>query len=330
MNRREFTALGAMALTARAWAECGNGRLATPYKLGRLVLKGSGEEGAYDKIFVDCPYVFQHDGRFYMTFVAYDGVGYQTGLASSANLVDWKKEGAILRRDPSSEIRRYNVAMNWILRENELHAPGRLKRVGGEFLGVYHAYPNNGLESGAAIIGLTRSRDLRHWECSEPILRAEDGAAWEHGGLYKPCLVEYEGTYYLFYNAKDKTDGSWHEQSGVATSKDLKKWTRYEGNPILRNGGAGAMDENFASDPCVLKNGSEWAFFYFGLDAKYAARDLVATGPDLFHPAKCPGALIDVGPKGSVDSQFAHKPSMIAWKGDLYHLMNIKLAPAWQ
>jgi len=42
----------------------------------------------------------------------------------------------------------------------------------------------------------------------------------------------------------------WHEQAGVATSTDLKRWTRFEGNPILLNGGPGTGDERFASDPC--------------------------------------------------------------------------------
>jgi hypothetical protein len=79
------------------------------------------------------------------------------------------------------------------------------------------------------------------------------------------------------------------------------------------------MDELSASDPCVLQDRQRWAFFYFGLDSKGVARDLVATGPDLMHASKCAGALIDVGVPGSVDSTYAHKPSMIAWKGDLYH-----------
>ena len=209
--------------------------------------------------------------------------------------------------------------MNWILRENDLYSPGQLKQVDGHFLGAYHAYPGAGYEQGAAVIGLARSKDLRTWVCGPPILRPEDGTAWERGGLYKPCLVEKAGTYYLFYNAKNQTEGPWHEQTGVASSKDLIHWTRFEGNPVIPNGSTGSMDEKFASDPCVLQDGNRWAFFYFGLDAKGVARDLVATGPDLKHATKCAGAVVDVGPAGSVDSVYAHKPSLIAWKGDLYH-----------
>ena len=60
------------------------------------------QEGSFDKVSVDCPFVFRHQGAHYMTFVAFDGIGYQTGLASSPDLVNWKKEGCILKRDPSS------------------------------------------------------------------------------------------------------------------------------------------------------------------------------------------------------------------------------------
>jgi predicted GH43/DUF377 family glycosyl hydrolase len=316
ISRRHFLAT---LLAAPAFAACTSDRIATPHKLGKYVLNASGEDGAFDKVSVDCPFVFRHEGKFYMTFVAFDGTGYQTGLASSNDLVSWTNEGCILKRDPSSPILRYNIAMNWIVRENGLYSPGELKKVNGSYLGVYHAYPKSGYEQGAAVIGLCRSQDLRKWEIEAPCLKAEDGAEWERGGLYKPCLLEHEGTYYLFYNAKNQTVGNWHEQTGVATSKDLKHWARYPGSPLIRNGGPGSPDEKFASDPCVLQDGEQWVFYYFGLDAKGVARDLAATGPDLFHATKCDNILIDVGPKGSIDSAYAHKPSVIAHQGDLYH-----------
>lgn len=256
---------------------------------------------------------------WWMTFVAFDGIGYQTGLAKSDDLVSWEKVGCILRRDPDSPIRKYNVAMNWILRENSMTSPGELVRVDGKFVGAYHAYPGSGYETGPAVIGLAYSKDLLHCEPGEPILRPEDGAEWERGGLYKPCLLRDRGTYYLFYNAKNHVSGRWNEQTGIAMSKDLKSWIRYAENPILRNGGPGAYDEHFASDPCVLRNGEEWAFFYFGLDKKGVARELVATGPDLFHPTKHPRPLVEPGPPGSYDSKYTHKPSIVCWKGVLYH-----------
>jgi len=321
LTRRGFLAatcsatLGAPDLAAR---------YRTPYKYGKLVLEASTEPGAFDGRTVDCPFVFHHNGRFYMTYVGWDGTGYQTGLASSGNLVDWIREGCILRRDPASAVTRYNIAMTWIVRQNELRSAGELKRVRGRFLGVYHAYPNAGLEEGPAVIGLCWSDDLMHWEIDAPCLRPEGGGDWENGGLYKPCLVEHGGTWYLFYNAKTKNlprerGGAWVEQTGVATSSDLKTWHRYEQNPIVPNGPAGSWDERFASDPCVLIDGSRWAFFYYSLDRAGKARDLVAVGDDPFHPTKVKEILIDAGPPGSVDSTYAHKPSVVYHQGALYH-----------
>ena len=290
----------------------------TPYKLGKLVLSAAAGSDSFDNRSVDCPFVFHHEGKFYMTYIGFDGKGYQTGLAESHNLTDWQKLGCILKRNPSSQITRFNIAMNWIVRENAIRSPGELKKVRGRFLGVYHAYPNPGYEEGPAVIGLCWSDDLLHWQVDPPSLQPQDGAAWERGGLYKPCLVEDHGTFYLFYNAK--TDGKqWHEQTGVATSTDLRTWHRYSGNPIIQNGPAGSWDEKFASDPCVLQAGRRWVFFYYSLDAHGKARDLLATGTDLFNPTKAPKILIDVGPPGSVDSTYAHKPSVVTFNGALYH-----------
>ena len=309
MTRRSLL-LAALAAT--------RGNYRTPYKYGKLVLSSSAEPDAFDSRSVDCPFVFYDRGLFYMTYVGWDGTGYQTGLASSSNLVDWKKLGCILRRDPSSPVTRYNVAMNWILRENRLYSKGAARKIDGQYLGAFHAYPNAGYESGPAVIGLCRSRDLLHWEIGEIVLRPEDGADWERGGLYKPCLVEDGGVFYLFYNAKN-ADKRWREQIGVATSHDLKQWTRYSENPIIRNGPAGSWDERFASDPAVFRDGSKWVLYYYSLDAQGKARDLLAVGEDPFHPKKVDEILIDVGPPGSVDSTYAHKPSVIAHDGALYH-----------
>jgi predicted GH43/DUF377 family glycosyl hydrolase len=292
---------------------------ATPYKYGKLVLAASPTKDEFDCRSVDCPFVFQHGGLFYMTYVGFDGTGYQTGLASSPDLVQWRKLGAILRRDPSSPITRYNIAMNWILRDNALHSPGKARKVHGRYLGVYHAYPNAGYESGPAAIGLCWSADLHHWEVEPPCLDPRDGADWERGGLYKPCLVEHAGTYCLFYNAKNARERGWREQTGVATSTDLKSWKRHEANPILANGGAGAPDEIFASDPCVLIDGSTWVMFYYGLDARGKARDLVATGATPFRFTKASQVLVDVGVPGSVDETYAHKPGVVWHGGALYH-----------
>jgi len=289
----------------------------TPYKYGRRVLEKSGVPGSFDERSVDCPFVFSANGHFHMTYVGYDGIGYQTGLAQSDDLVHWQRSGLILARDPGDPITRYNIALMCILRDDALDSDGPLLRVGGRYLGAWHAYPSPGYEQGPAVIGLAWSDDLHHWERTGPIL-TPGSASWERGGLYKPYLVRRGDTYYLFYNAKtDET--RWHEQIGLATSPDLKTWTRYPGNPILRNGAADALDSRFASDPCVLRYGPWWALYYYGLGADGRARDLLALGRDPFHFIKTPEIMVNVGPPGSIDEDYAHKPSLIHSDGVLYH-----------
>jgi predicted GH43/DUF377 family glycosyl hydrolase len=291
----------------------------TPNKAGRLLLAPSYIKGTFDSHAVDCPFLFFHEDAYWMTYVGWDGAGYRTGLARSTELLAWEKQGMILDRGPAGSPTAYNAAMTAILRENGLYSHGRLKQVEGRFVGTYHAYPNPGYEEGPASIGLCTSTDLLHWQVEPPFLHPDPGSEWESGGLYKSWLLEHEGTYYLFYNAKNQPQGGWHEQTGLVTSPDLVHWTRYAGNPLLKVGPTGAFDDYFASDPCVLQVEGGWAMFYFGNSSDGHARDSAAFSNDLLHWEKAGEVLIDVGPAGSVDSRYAHKAGITARDERLYH-----------
>jgi predicted GH43/DUF377 family glycosyl hydrolase len=293
--------------------------LSTPKKLGKLVLAPSYKAGTFDSHAVDCPFPFYHEGRFWMTYVGWDGVGYQTGLASSDDLVSWTKEGLLLGRGPKGSVTAYNIALTSILRENDLCGRGSLKRVNGQFVGTYHAYPEPGYETGPAVIGLCYSDDLHTWDVRPPVLEPDPAWAWEAGGLYKSWLLEAGGVYYLFYNAKNRTHSPWIEQTGVARSPDLVHWERFASNPVLPIGEPGAFDDLFASDPVVLKYQDIWAMVYFGNCSDGHARDGVAFSSDLLHWQKSGAVLIDVGGEGSLDATHAHKPGIISHDDRLFH-----------
>ena len=63
----------------------------TPHKVG-IVLRAEGDG------LIDCPSVFRHGGRWYMMYVGIeaDKTGYQTYLAASDDLLNWRKLGVIL------------------------------------------------------------------------------------------------------------------------------------------------------------------------------------------------------------------------------------------
>lgn len=317
----------------------------TPYKYPELILKGTGRKGDFDERSVDDPIVFRADGTFYMLYIGFDGIGYQTGLATSTDLLHWTRTALVGPRNAASRYTKYNLALSSILRDKQLRSNGEAIKINGRYLGAWNAYPGAGYEEGAAVIGLAWSSDLLHWKLTDPILYPQDGAAWEHGGLYRPDLMLDRGTYYLYYNAKTdplpkSEGGGWHEQTGVATSRDLKTWTRYRANPILRNGSRGsatypasnplhatnpptpdARDSRFASNPYVVQNGRDYGMFYFGFGYQRPGRacELLALGPDPYTFSKVPEVLIDTGAPGSIDETFAHKPSVITHDGVLYH-----------
>ena len=74
----------------------------TPYKYTRPVLTGSGIKGAFDEQAVDIPFVFWHDGLYHMRYTGFDGTGYQSALAVSDDLLNWKHKGMVLTRDLDS------------------------------------------------------------------------------------------------------------------------------------------------------------------------------------------------------------------------------------
>lgn len=299
-------------------------RYLSQYKLGRPVIAPSGREGAFDRLAVDVPVPFRHAGKCYMMHVGFDGKGYQTALcvAQDDSLLSWKQLGVILPRGEAGAWDAVGRAGTCILCDDALFGPREAKKIGGKYWLFYHAYPGEGYEVGPAQIGLawTEDEDLLHWHClEEPIYSWKDGADWECGGLYKCHVVEDGGQYYMFYNAKDRTDGRWHEQTGCAISPDLREWRRAPGNPCLPVSENG-WDSAFASDPVVLRDAEKglWVMYYFGFDYRHA-QEGIAFSEDLLHWHKHPEPVLRAGAAGELDCVHAHKPGLLWHNGALYH-----------
>ncbi len=292
----------------------------TPNKYGKAILAPSGNTGAFDRNAVDCPFVFRHRGTFHMLYVGFDGMGYQTALARSDDLFHWEHEALLFKRHDRNGWDSAGVAATWIIKEDELGEPPLLRKIDGKYWMAYHSYPDAGYEAGPAEIGIAWSTDdeLRVWHRLEkPVLSWRDADDWEYGGLYKACIVEEDGLFYLFYNAKNPGVWPWKEQIGVAVSNDLQNWKRLPENPVVRVN-EGSWDSRFAADPFVVKDRGRWVMFYYGYDGVHAQEGL-AFSDDLRTWMKAPSPVIRFGSTGELDALHAHKPSVLSWEGKLHH-----------
>jgi hypothetical protein len=93
MTRRQFVATSMAALNMPAHSfEDAIAPYRTPYKFPTLLLGPTNHKGDFDEKSVDDPIVFRAPSagkdHFYMLYIGFDGTGYQTGLATSPDLLE--------------------------------------------------------------------------------------------------------------------------------------------------------------------------------------------------------------------------------------------------
>jgi predicted GH43/DUF377 family glycosyl hydrolase len=260
---------------------------------------------------VDCPTVWKLDDEWQLWYTGFDGKGYQTALAVSRDLVHWESRGLVMGYGKEGAFDYGGVTIGGPLMDSyDIKGPRTLKKFHDRYWVLYGCYPKQGgyeIRPGAE--GLAWSTDGKTWQRAsedKPILSIEGALEWEKDCIYQPWLVEHEGKFWNFYNA---ANGS-QEQMGLVTSADLVTWTRYAGNPIVRNR-PGGWDENFCSDGKVYRDGDHWVMLYFGV-GKGGAHIMAAFSRDLCHWVSHPEPLYKAGghPKG-LDRTNAHKVSLV-------------------
>lgn len=116
-------------------------------------------EHEYEKKGVEDPRVVKVGNTYYMTYTGYDGKVAKLCLATSKNLVTWKKHGPVFDDFPQTN--------DWT--KSGAILPVKMKK--GEFKGEYVMY------FGDSNIWLAHSKDLIHWEyVEEPVLRPRKGS----------------------------------------------------------------------------------------------------------------------------------------------------------
>jgi beta-fructofuranosidase len=85
----------------------------------------------------------------------------------------------------------------------------------------------------AEAVGHAVSEDLLHWTPLPPALPPLQSGGLDDIRPYTGSVVEHDGQYYMYYTMRGTDDGGYGQRTGLALSKDLINWKRYDKNPVI-------------------------------------------------------------------------------------------------
>ena len=317
----------------------------TPYKYGMVVAPESNDRK------YDCPTVFSQDGRWYMTFVCYDGKdgtdgrGYETWLAESDDLLHWEIKGKILNLPPTPSKGGGGVVWDQNQRggfpaliDYEWEGSHEMQAYKGKHWMTYIGGPGTGYEAVNAPLSIgiaSTAGDItqpHQWDTQPaPLMSYDDPDAqwWEQLTQYKSTIYwikdkrqrirgEEKYPFVMFYNAGGKDDTHPKgERIGIALSKDMKRWKRYNGNPVF----AHDSDGTITGDAQLVRMDDVWVMYYFSAynpTREYNAYNTFAASYDLVHWQDWTGPDLII-PSKPYDEMFAHKSCVVRHNGVVYH-----------
>ncbi len=291
----------------------------TPFKHG-VVLRGDTTNQL-----VDCPNIFRADNKWFMMYVAITGkTGYETFLAESDDLLNWRKLGKILLFTQKGWDA-WQADGGLALVNHEWEGDHSLGKHDGKYWLSYIGGAMQGYEPDPLSIGMAWTKtptQPKEWTRvkQNPVLTPCDADVreFERLTLYKSSIIRdpkrsLGAPFVMFYNAKNKNG---YERIGIATSKDMVHWQRYGTNHVLVNGEE--KRNGMSGDPQLVKIGDVWVMFYFGAGWGPKAFDTFACSRDLVNWTKWDGTKL-VEPSEPWDKTYAHKPWVLKHAGVVYH-----------
>jgi predicted GH43/DUF377 family glycosyl hydrolase len=289
----------------------------TPFKYG-VILKHPDTNKM-----VDSPTIFRKNNKWYMTYIVFDGKGYETWLAKSDDLLHWQQKGKIMAFSENSWDA--NQKAGYIsLVNNRWEGDYTVEKYRNKYWMTYLGGNSTGYESGILKMGLATSSVIskpKLWSTNDkPILSPDDDEArwFENKTIYKSLVVrdrkQHTGyPFVMYYNAKGET--AQYESIGMAVSNDMIHWKRFGKDPVITKG------KGICGDAQIAQMGDIYVLFYFGAFWKPGAFERFACSYDLIHWTDWQGIDL-IAPSEKYDKTYAHKPWVIKWKGVVYHFYN--------
>lgn len=304
----------------------------TPYKYGLVVAPQD------NKHKIDCPTVFREGDKWYMTYVVYngrsgtDGRGYETWIAESDNLLEWRTLGRILSYKDKGWDRNQRGGFPGLI-DWTWGGGYAIQSFKGRYYMTYIGGEGTGYEAVNAplYVGLAWTKgnpgSAHEWESLDrPILSVNDKDTqwWEGLTQYKSTVYKDEAKtlgapFVMYYNAGgiNPQTGIKGERIGIALSDDMKKWRRYKGNPVFTHEAQGTI----TGDAQIQKMGDLYVMFYFSAfnpSRPYKAFNTFACSYDMVTWDDWEGDDL-IFPTKQYDELFAHKSYLVKHDGVVYH-----------
>ena len=291
--------------------------IATPFKYG-VVFKHPDSTKL-----VDSPTIFRKNNKWYMTYILYDGQGYETWLAESKNLLEWKTKGKILsfsqNKWDANQKAGYLALVDFKWGGNYT-----VEKFQDKYWMSYLGGNSKGYEAGVLGVGMANTDQLinnKEWSTiKKPVLLPNDAdARWfENKTIYKSIVIHDKmkltgHPFVMYYNAKGDTAN--FESIGMAVSDNMIQWKRYGNDPVM------TKYKGICGDAQIAKYKNLYIMFYFGAFWKPKAFERFACSYDLVNWTEWKGDDL-IAPSTEYDNIYAHKPWVIKWKGVVYHFYN--------
>ena len=295
----------------------------TPFKYGVVF-----QEPDTNKI-VDSPTVYRSNGSWYMTYIVYEAPtmnegaqGYETWLAKSEDLLNWKIIGRIMSFTENTWDANQKAGYLSLV-DIEWGGSYEVEKFDDKYWMSYLGGANAGYEAGTLGVGLASSNTITsasEWErLPGPIFLPTDDDArfFEKKTIYKSLIIR-DGRqltgfpFIMYYNAKGPQE-DWVESIGMAVSDDMLNWKRFGGDEPLVTRGKG-----ICGDAQIAKIDDLYVMFYFGAHYREGAFERFACSYDLVNWTDWQGEDL-IAPSEDYDSTYAHKPWVIKWAGIVYH-----------